>query len=413
MPDIVVVGGGIIGAACAFELADRGASVTLLEKDELAAGASGRNLGYLDTSKDPVLAPLARRSLERYAEISADPPTPFFLDDEPIGTLAVTIDEDELDDLRGWAASAEAVGVRVERVDDRVRELEPELSPDVLEAYLLHEGHRVDPLALTVCLGALARNAGATIRHHTPARRLVARGDRVTGVLTDDGVLGADAVVLAAGPWSPAIARPLGVALPIAAARGWLVHAAPERPLFRHWIQSGARRLLAGREPATASEPGELCLSMREFAEAGETRDVSPMIQPAPDGSVLTGHLARALVRGRPVRPRRPQDRGGAGVPAGARARRGDGAVDVVRRSARLARRAADARLGARGAVRRDRARFGGRDPGGGQRRAGGRADPRHRAAVRPRAVRPGAVRALVESVGPGRFAPAYRGPRP
>jgi sarcosine oxidase subunit beta len=289
MPDIVVVGGGIIGAACAFELAERGAAVTLLEKDELAAGASGRNLGYLDTSKDPVLAPLARRSLERYAEISADPPTPFFLDDEPIGTLAVTIDEDELDDLRSWAASAEAVGVRVERVDDRLRELEPELTPDVLEAYLLYEGHRVDPLALTVCLGALARNAGATIRHHTPARRLVARGDRVTGVVTDDGIVGADTVVLAAGPWSPAIARPLGVSLPIAAARGWLVHAAPERPLFRHWIQSGARRLMAGREPGTASEPGELRLSMREFGEAGETRDVSPMIQPAPDGSVLTG----------------------------------------------------------------------------------------------------------------------------
>ena len=289
MPDIVVVGGGIIGAACAFELAGRGASVTLLEKDELAAGASGRNLGYLDTSKDPVLAPLARRSLERYAEISADPPTPFFLDDQPIGTLAVTIERDELDDLRAWAASAEAVGVRVERVDDRLRELEPELTPDVLEAYLLHEGHRVDPLGLTVCLGALARGAGATIRHHAPARRLVARGDRVTGVVTDDGIVGADTVLLAAGPWSPAIARPLGVSLQIAAARGWLVHAAPERPLFRHWIQSGARRLLVGRDPATASEPGELRLSMREFGEAGETIDVSPMIQPAPDGSVLTG----------------------------------------------------------------------------------------------------------------------------
>ena len=289
MPDIVVVGGGIIGTACAFELADRGASVTLLEKDELAAGASGRNLGYLDTSKDPVLAPLARRSLERYAEISADPPTPFFLDDEPIGTLAVTIDEDEIEDLRAWAASAEAVGVEVERVDERVHELEPELSPRVLEAYLLHEGHRVDPLALTVCLGTLAREAGATIRHHCPARRLVGRGDHVTGVVTDDGVLGADAVVLAAGPWSSAIARPLGVSLPIASARGWLVHAAPERPLFRHWIQSGARRLLAGRDPAPASEPGSLTLSMREFGEGAEARDISPMIQPAPDGSVLTG----------------------------------------------------------------------------------------------------------------------------
>ena len=288
MPDIVVVGGGIMGTACACELARAGALVTLLEKDELAAGASGRNLGYLDTSKDPVLAPLARRSLERYAEIASDPPTPFFLDPEPLGTLAVTIEQDEVDDLRDWASAAEAVGVEVERVDDRVRELEPELSPDVLEAYLLHEGHRVDPLALTVCLGALARDAGASIRHHAPARRLVERGDRVTGVVTDDVVLEADAVVLAAGPWSPAVARPVGVSLPIVSARGWLVHVMPERPLFRHWIQSGARRLHAG-DLAHAAEPGPLSLTLREFGEAAETREVSPMIQPAPDGSVLTG----------------------------------------------------------------------------------------------------------------------------
>ena len=128
------------------------------------------------------------------------------------------------------------------------------------------------------------------IRHHAPARRLVAKGDRVTGVVTDDGVLGADAVVLAAGPWSPALARPLGVSLPIASARGWLVHAAPERrPLLHHWIQGGARRLLSGRDLAPASEPGSVRLSMREFGEAAEARDVSPMIQPAPDDSVLAG----------------------------------------------------------------------------------------------------------------------------
>ena len=123
MPDVVVVGGGIIGAACAFELARAGASVTLLEKDELAAGASGRNLGYLDTSKDPVLAPLARASLDRYLELATDPPSPFFLDAEPIGTLAVTIDEEEIDELTAWAAAAEAVGVPLERVGPSAREL--------------------------------------------------------------------------------------------------------------------------------------------------------------------------------------------------------------------------------------------------------------------------------------------------
>jgi glycine/D-amino acid oxidase-like deaminating enzyme len=288
VPDIVVVGGGIIGTACAHELARGGASVTLLEKDELAAGASGRNLGYLDTSKDPVLAPLASRSVERYAEIASDPPTPFFLDPEPLGTLAVTLDEDEVADLREWVSAARAVGVNVEQVDERVRELEPALSPDVLEAYLLHEGHRVDPLALTVCFGALARGAGASILHHTPARQLLERGDRIAGVVTDDAVVEADAVVLAAGPWSPAVAHRAGVSLPIASARGWLVHVMPERPLLRHWIQSGARRLHAD-ELQHATDPGPLSLTLREFGEGAETQEVSPMIQPAPDGSVLTG----------------------------------------------------------------------------------------------------------------------------
>ena len=283
-----MIGGGIIGAATALELAVRGAAVTLLEKDELAAGASGRNLGYLDTSKDPALAPLARRSLERYLELTEDPPFPVFLDREPLGTLAVTIDEDERDDLRLWAASAQAVEVTVERVD--ARELEPELAPDVLEGYLLHEGHRVDPTALTVCLAALARAHGARIDHHRPARRLVIGDDRVTGVVTDDGVIAGDTVVIAAGPWSSALVRPLGIRLPIRSARGWLVHAAPERPLIRRWIQSGARRLLTGHEvPVFAEEPGALDLSVGAFAGGEEQRDVSPMIQPAPDGSIVTG----------------------------------------------------------------------------------------------------------------------------
>jgi glycine/D-amino acid oxidase-like deaminating enzyme len=290
VPDVVVVGGGIVGAACAHELALRGARVTLLEKDELAAGASGRNLGYIDTSKDPVLAPLAMRSLERYLEITADPPTPVFIDREPIGTLAVTIDEDEVEDLRRWVESAGAVGVEVSRVESaELRQLEPELSPDVIEAYRLDEGHRVDPLALTVCLGALARADGASVISHRAARRLVERDGRITGVVTDDGLLEADVVVVAAGPWSSALVRPLGIPLPIAGARGWLVHAAPERPLIRHWIQSGARRLLKGQVPAIAVEPGPLLVSMRDFGDGLQTREISPMIQPAPDGTILAG----------------------------------------------------------------------------------------------------------------------------
>jgi D-hydroxyproline dehydrogenase subunit beta len=286
MPDVVVVGGGIIGTSCAYELARRGASVTLFEKDEIAAGASGRNLGYLDTSKDPVLAPLARRTLDRYQEIASEPPVPFFMDREAIGTLAVTLDEDEVDDLRGWAEAAEAVGVRVTRVEPgEVRRLEPELAPTVVEAYLLDEGHRVDPAALTGAFAALAAKSGAVIRHHLGARRLIERSGRVAGVVTDDGVVEADVVVLAAGPWSTAIARPLGVTLRVAGARGWLVHSAPGKQLVRRWIQSGARRLPDGL--GSGSDPD--LVPLREFGEGVGSHDVYPMMQPAPDGSILAG----------------------------------------------------------------------------------------------------------------------------
>ena len=82
--------------------------------------------------------------------------------------------------------------------------------------------------------------------------------------------------------------RPLGIALPISGARGWLVQLAPGRPLVRRWIQSGARRLLAGHEPVSATGPPST-VTAREFAEGAETRDVTPMIQPAPDGSIVAG----------------------------------------------------------------------------------------------------------------------------
>jgi D-hydroxyproline dehydrogenase subunit beta len=290
MPDAVVVGGGIVGAACAHELARRGLSVTLLEGHELAFGASGRNLGYLDTSKDPALAPLARASLARYVEIAEhDPPVPFFLDRTPLGTVTVTLDQAGVPDLRAWVEAARGVGVACERVDaPDLRMLEPELSPEVVEAWLLHEGSRVDPAALTVCLAHLARNDGAVVRHHTPVRRILERNGKVNGVATDDEIVHADIVVLAAGPWSRALARALGIDLQVFGARGWLVHTSPPEALVHHWVQSEARRLLHG-EARPTDVPPPIQITASGFAANEEPRDISPVIQPLPDGSTLIG----------------------------------------------------------------------------------------------------------------------------
>ena len=93
MPDVVVIGGGIIGANCAAELARRGAEVTLIERDELAAHASGRNQGLWVLPDDEATVPMAQLSLTRYLEIAAEAPLDVQLDPEPVGQVTVARDE--------------------------------------------------------------------------------------------------------------------------------------------------------------------------------------------------------------------------------------------------------------------------------------------------------------------------------
>ena len=73
--DVVVVGGGIIGCSTAHELAGGGAKVVLVERSELAAGASGRNHGLLLSPLDPVLVPMAWASTAVYDRLRGQPPT--------------------------------------------------------------------------------------------------------------------------------------------------------------------------------------------------------------------------------------------------------------------------------------------------------------------------------------------------
>src|SRR6266436_6210815 len=95
MPDVAIVGGGIIGAACAYELARAGASVTLIERDELAAGASGRNAGLWAAPTDPALRAMADESLMTYLAVGGSTPVPFDLDRRPIGTVLVPLNGNE------------------------------------------------------------------------------------------------------------------------------------------------------------------------------------------------------------------------------------------------------------------------------------------------------------------------------
>lgn len=281
MPDVVVVGGGIVGAACAYELARAGASVTLLEREELAAGASGRNNGLWVTPTDPQLLPMARASLGRYLELVDDSPVPYRLDRDPIGLLAVALDEDEMALGARAHDPYHAASVEVEELgaEDALR-LEPALSREVLGGWLVHHGHRLAPAALTVALALMAVDRGATVRHHLPARALIERGERVVGVVTDEGRIDADEVVVATGPWTHALLDPVGHRLPIAGARGWLVRLDPGPDPLHRLVGSAGWELATGRWEDGAVRAGDL----EEVSAATST-----LLHPATDGSLIAG----------------------------------------------------------------------------------------------------------------------------
>jgi len=212
-------------------------------------------------------------------------PVPVALDREPVGVLLVAEAPEQVAGALEVVAHVRAHGVDVDELDEGGRrELEPALSPDVAGAWLRHEGQRVDPGALTVGLGLLARERGTTIRHHLSVRSLDVGGERVRGVLTDEGPLRADATIVAAGPWSGRLLDPIGVRVPVVGARGWLVRVGPVAEPIRHLIEGG------WRDPGRWSWSGR-ALTVRRIVEGGlPSPSLASLLQPHfYDGTVLIG----------------------------------------------------------------------------------------------------------------------------
>ena len=221
-PDVVVVGGGIVGVACAAHLAALGRSVVLVERTQLAAGASGRNSGVVQHPIDPVLVELHLETLALYRALPDRSQGGFMLPDVPSGLLLVTHDP--------AVARSVAAGLSISRPElapafldaQEAHALEPALAPGVA-ACRLAIGYPVAPAAATQAYAAWAEGLGVRIRVGRAARLRLASG-RVVGVELDGGErLLAEDVVVAAGPWTPQVVDPSGSWRPIRASWGVVV----------------------------------------------------------------------------------------------------------------------------------------------------------------------------------------------
>jgi sarcosine oxidase, subunit beta len=212
--DTVIVGGGIVGASCAYFLAERGASPLLLESGRVGREASGVNAGGVrQQGRALPEIPLALRSLELWADL--DKRLGACLEYERCGDLRIVEAATDAEKLTAIAARERDAGLSLEWVEGpTLRELVPALSPRVLGGTFCPTGGQANPLLVAPTFGRSARDRGAVVWEGCRVQAL--RRDGAGFALeTSNGRVRAARLVLTAGAWTPLLAERLALRVPI------------------------------------------------------------------------------------------------------------------------------------------------------------------------------------------------------
>jgi glycine/D-amino acid oxidase-like deaminating enzyme len=217
--DVVVIGGGIVGAAAAYFLARRGRPVALVEKGVVGGEQSSRNWGWCrQQNRDARELPLAIRSMELWdalaAEIGED--TGF----RRCGLVYTTNDAAQIAQWERWRETARQFGVETRMLTG----LEASAMTAGTGRNWLGGVHSVtdgkaEPALAAPVLALGARKHGATIHQGCAARGLDVANGTVTGVVTEKGTIRTQSVILAGGAWASGFCRHHGVVFPQASVR--------------------------------------------------------------------------------------------------------------------------------------------------------------------------------------------------
>jgi sarcosine oxidase subunit beta len=217
--DFIVIGGGITGTSTAYQLALRGYRVTLLEKDYLAAGGTGRTGGIIRQHySNEITARMALRSLSVWQDF--DQRVGGDVGWTQTGALFV-IGSHELEKLRANIALQEQVGINVEFLGAQaVHTLAPYLNVDDIggAAYEPDAGYADGAMAANAYANR-AKALGATILQGVEVAAVCSQAGRITGVETTLGDFSAPVVINAAGPWGAHLAVGAGYDTPVEASR--------------------------------------------------------------------------------------------------------------------------------------------------------------------------------------------------
>ncbi len=226
--DVVVIGGGIIGASCAYYLAHAGVKVHLVEAGSLAGGASGACEGnILLWDKPPgILLDLAKIGAALYRELV--PRLPFSIEYVEKGSILVVEHPEDFPAAKLFVRSMQAAGVPCEPLSlSALRQLEPNLAQDLGGGAVFPQDSQVQPMLAVLALCQAAEDNGATILPYTEVKGITISDGHVEAVETSAGSIRASAVVNAAGAWSKRIGEMAGVNVPVLPRKGQIVVTEP------------------------------------------------------------------------------------------------------------------------------------------------------------------------------------------
>ena len=236
--DVVVVGAGVVGAACAAELARAGLAVCVLDRLGPAAGASSSGEGNLlvsDKMPGPELE-FALHSLALWRRLAERSEVP--LEFEEKGGLVVAVSDESFAALSRLLPEQRRLGVRAEALSGpELAGVEPMLATGLRGGVHYPQDCQLQPMRGVRALLTDATRAGTTVVAGAEVLGVARdRSGHVERLLTSRGAISTRQVILAAGAWSGSLARTLGSPVDVQPRRGHIVVTEPLPPLVRHKV---------------------------------------------------------------------------------------------------------------------------------------------------------------------------------
>jgi glycine/D-amino acid oxidase-like deaminating enzyme len=294
---VVVVGAGMVGAATAAHLAATGRSVCVVDRAGPLGGTTAAGEGNIlvsDKLPGPEFA-LALRSVRLWHAFAAELENGADIEFEPKGGIVVAHDQAQLAALDDLAGRQRANGAEASALDPAaLRDAEPRISDRLAGGVAYPQDAQVQPMRAALAYLARARRDGARMIGGAEVIALETGGGATLAVVTSRGRVAAPVVVNAAGPWSGAVARRLGSALPVTPRRGHILVTEPLPPLVRHKVYE------ADYVGAVASDSAGLeCSAVVEGTASGtvligSSREFAGFSR-APDPAALAEMARRAI----------------------------------------------------------------------------------------------------------------------